>query len=472
MKNSLRVYLLDSQKHTPETIAVAFAKTSRSPESFDQIAAELTDQKSAEFNEKWVVGYGHSSVAEHAVLHIAVENVSRQAVENLESNRLASYTEKSTRYQTWEKDAYHLPSELQGHPLEVEYQTLCGDLFEFYTRIIPLVVDVVAKNTPRKEGESDASWHRRVRSNAVDACRFILPAASLANVGMTINSRALEHGIGKMLSSDLAEVRTMGENIKACAIQVVPTLLKYADKITYLDIVTEKINTTPCSATSTSSDWCRLVDFDANAENKILAAALFRYKDIDYAQALCTIEEFTAFQKSDLVRAILGERNRFTAPLREVEHSSFTFEVTLDQGAYYEVKRHRMMTLTTQPFTPYLGFALPKVVQQAGCAQQFNQLMQRCHLLYPQLESVSLGIGSYILPNAFNRRFLITTNLRSAIHFINLRAAPNAHFSVRRLADKMAKDLRGVLPAFAPHLFIDTGETWQEIEENYFHQVM
>ncbi len=472
MKNNPRVYLLDSLKHTPETIAVAFAKTSRSPESFDQIAAELTDQKSAEFNEKWVVGYGHSSVAEHAVLHIAVENVSRLAVENLESNRLASYTEKSTRYQTWEKDAFHLPVELHGHPLEAEYQDLCSDLFDFYTRIIPLVMDVVEKKTSRKDGEGDPSWHRRVRSIAVDACRFILPAASLANVGMTINARALEHGIGKMLSSDLAEVRTMGENIKACAIQIVPTLLKYADKITYLDIVTEKINTTPCSAAPSSSDWCRLVDFDINAENKVLAAVLFRYKSIDYAQALCAIEEFTSLQKSGLARTILGERNRFTAPLREVEHSSFIFEVILDQGAYYEVKRHRMMTLTTQPFTPHLGFALPNVVQQAGCAQEFDQLMQRCRLLYPQLESVSPGIGSYILPNAFNRRFLITTNLRSAIHFINLRAAPNAHFSVRRLAEKMAQDLRGVLPAFAPHLFFDTGETWQEIEENYFHQVM
>ncbi len=472
MKNSPRVYLLDSLKHTPETIAVAFAKTSRSPESFDQIAAELTDQKSAEFNEKWVVGYGHSSVAEHAVLHIAVENVSRLAVENLESNRLASYTEKSTRYQTWERDAYHLPLELQGHPLEMDYQALCVDLFDFYTRIIPLVMEVVENNTPRKEEESDAAWHRKVRSNAVDACRFILPAASLANVGMTINARALEHGIGKMLSSNLAEVRAMGENIKECAIQSVPTLLKYADKITYLDVVTEKINTTPCSAAPSGSDWCRLVDFDTNAENKILAAALFRYKQIDYAQAFCAIAEFTPLQKSDLARTILGQRSRFTAPLREVEHSSFTFEVTLDQGAYYEVKRHRMMTLTTQAFTPFLGFALPKVVQQAGCSREFAQLMQRCLKLFSQLESVSLGIGSYILPNAFNRRFLITTNLRSAIHFINLRAAPNAHFSVRRLAAKMADDLRGVLPAFAPHLFVETGETWQEIEKNYFQQVM
>ena len=100
MPADLQVYLLDPQKYSPETIAVAFAKTSRSPESFKVIADELNDAKSAEFNEKWVVGYGHSSVAEHAVLHIAVENLSRLAVECLESNRLASYTEKSTRYQT------------------------------------------------------------------------------------------------------------------------------------------------------------------------------------------------------------------------------------------------------------------------------------------------------------------------------------------------------------------------------------
>jgi thymidylate synthase ThyX len=472
MKNSHRVYILDSQKHTPETIAVAFAKTSRSPESFDQIAAELTDQKSADFNEKWVVGYGHSSVAEHAVLHIAVENVSRLAVENLESNRLASYTEKSTRYQTWEKDAYHLPAELLGHPLEATYQILCGDLFDLYTCMIPLVMEEVHKTTPRNEGESDPAWHRRVRTIAVDACRFVLPAASLANVGMTINARSLEHAISKMLSCNLAEVRSMGQSIKTCAIQIVPTLLKYADKITYLDVVTDKVNTTPCSTIPQSSDWCRLVDFDANAENKILAAALFRYKDIDYAQALYAVTGFSPQQKSDLARIIFGERNRFIAPLREVEHSLFTFEVTLDQGAYYEVKRHRMMTLTNQPFTPSLGFALPRIIEEAGCASEFNQLMQRCCDMYPQLESVSPGVGSYVLPNAFNRRFLITTNLRSAIHFVNLRAAPNAHFSVRRFAGKMAQDLQRVLPSFAPYLFSETGETWQSIQDSYFSQTV
>ena len=77
------IYLLSPRALSPETIAVAFAKTSRSPQSFRDIAAELSDEKSAQFHEKWVVGYGHASVAEHAVLHIAFENVSRLAIESL-----------------------------------------------------------------------------------------------------------------------------------------------------------------------------------------------------------------------------------------------------------------------------------------------------------------------------------------------------------------------------------------------------
>src|SRR5574340_316371 len=121
MPGKRQVYLLDPKVLSPETIAVTFAKTSRSPESFRQIAAELTESSSAEFNEKWVVGYGHSSVAEHAVLHIAVENISRLAVESLESNRLASYTEKSTRYQTWEADAFFVPPELSDPLVKERY---------------------------------------------------------------------------------------------------------------------------------------------------------------------------------------------------------------------------------------------------------------------------------------------------------------------------------------------------------------
>src|SRR3989304_4669441 len=130
MTKTRDIYLLNPKMLSPEVIAVAVPKTSRSPESFRDIAAELSDEKSAQFHEKWVVGYGHASVAEHAVLHMAFENVSRIAIESIESNRLASYTEKSTRYQKWGPDDFTVPPELEEHPLKDEFIQTCRFLFK------------------------------------------------------------------------------------------------------------------------------------------------------------------------------------------------------------------------------------------------------------------------------------------------------------------------------------------------------
>src|SRR5690606_21336124 len=157
MSPNRQVYLLDPHNLTPETIAVTFAKTSRSPQTFQQIADELTDEKSAEFHEKWVVGYGHASVAEHAVLHIAVENVSRLAVECLESNRLASYTEKSTRYQKWDEKSFYIPSELDEQPeLKEKYLKTNQFLFQTYQKSLPSIRKEIEKRNPQKTGESDS----------------------------------------------------------------------------------------------------------------------------------------------------------------------------------------------------------------------------------------------------------------------------------------------------------------------------
>src|SRR5512139_3616042 len=142
------IYLLSPRQLSPETIAVAFAKTSRSPESFRDIAAELSEEKSAQFHEKWVVGYGHASVAEHAVLHIAFENVSRIAIESIESNRLASYTEKSTRYQKWEPEDFFIQPELAGSPLKDEYVQTVEMLFQAYTDSLAPVRAAVEKQAP------------------------------------------------------------------------------------------------------------------------------------------------------------------------------------------------------------------------------------------------------------------------------------------------------------------------------------
>src|SRR3989344_8445748 len=93
----------------PEVLAVAMAKYSRSKESIKVTIDDLTEEKSAKFHEKWVLGYGDASVADMALIAIALENVSILASKAIQDNRLASYQEKSTRYVDFDSSRYYRP---------------------------------------------------------------------------------------------------------------------------------------------------------------------------------------------------------------------------------------------------------------------------------------------------------------------------------------------------------------------------
>ncbi len=468
-----QVYLLDPQKIPPETIAVTFAKTSRAPQSFREIAAELSEEKSAEFHEKWVVGYGHASVAEHAVLHIAVENISRLAVEVLESNRLASYTEKSTRYQKWNRDAFHIPAELEGHPLREKFIQTCQLLFDTYQESLPAVQAVIAADNPRKAEESDAAWERRLRSKYVDVCRFLLPAASLANVGMTINARALEHAVSKMLSHPLAEVQQTGAEIKQAALESVPTLLKYAEAVPYWQSTAASLTQAAgeIKLPAQVEDWCQLVSCETAVENRALAAALYRFSCYSYAQCYQYVQNSSRLEREKLVSLLFADRTQHDMPLRELEFASYTFDLILDQGGYFELKRHRMMTQTPQPLTARLGYALPRQMAAAGFEEPYRKAMQAAQNCYEEIAAFNPQVAAYIVPNAFNRRVLLGCNWRSLDHFISLRSAPNAHFSLRRVAQRMAAETRSATPLLGSYLRPNPGETWQGIETDYFTTV-
>ena len=469
MVRNRRVYLLDPSKLPPETIAVTFAKTSRSPQSFAEIAAELTDEKSAEFHEKWVVGYGHASVAEHAVLHIAVENISRLAVETLESCRLASYTEKSTRYQKWDASAFHTPAELDGTPFKSIYIQTIEALFQAYQEALPVVRQLIEKESPLLPAESEAAWERRIRSCYVDVCRFYLPAAALANVGITINARALEHLISKLLSNPLEEVRLLGREIKETACAHVPTLVKYANPLPNLVQVQNNLESFPIE--KQTDDWCQLIYVDPDPEERILAALLYRFENISYANSLLKVKSMTPTEQQKLAELLLQGLEKHAIPLRELEYANFTFDVTIDQGAYFELKRHRMMTQTPQALTTRLGYALPLKIVQSGLTEHFNAAMQAAQYAYERLAEWNPHIAAYVVPNAYNRRVLLQFNLRSGEHLLALRSAPNAHFSLRRLSQRMAEQIRVELPLLGPHLRVEAGETWQQIEKENFAQL-
>lgn len=432
-----------------ETTAVAFAKTSRSPEPFDKIAAELSSESSSKFHEKWVVGYGHSSVAEHAVAHLAAENISRLAVESIESNRLGSYTEKSTRYQQLDMEHAHLPEEIKGTALQRDYDNTLSTLFSTYEKSISALMDYYSSQSKPEPGKEKAH-EIRLRTMAMDSARFLLPNSTLANVGITMNARALEYALIKMLSHPLAEVRKAGGMLRDAGRQVLPTLLKRVEENQALiDFQNEARKEFKPFSSPVGSRHARLIHYDKNALENLSASILYRWSGLSYDDALKQVRSSKPSSAMEIFKSTTARFPEGLKPIREFEHITYTFDLRMDQGAYYEFKRHRMLTITVQEPTVSLGYRIPEDMEKCGMKKDFIEAMKESAECFSKIEKSHPFAAGYIATNAHYRRVLATMNLRELATFIRLRSAPFAHFTIRELALEMLEELRKVHPEFA-----------------------
>jgi thymidylate synthase ThyX len=454
---------------------VAFAKTSRSPRPFREIAAELSEASSSEFHEKWVLGYGHASVAEHAVLHLALEHLSRLAIECLESNRLCSYTEKSTRYQIF--DTFYVPEVIASSIHADRYLATCRLLFETYHASLDPVRRVIEAWYPRRDDESERAYVSRIRSKYVDVCRYLLPCATVANVGMTANARALEHALTKMLSHPLDEVRTIGMEIKQVAQTEVPTLVKYANPSRYLAETAGALEVAAadlaCQADEPADTTSvRLIHYDRDAETRVVAAGLYRHGGMPYTTAWARASAMTAAERLGVMRAALGHLERHDTPLRELEHTSYTFDIVCDQGAYFDLKRHRMMTQSPQAPTVELGYAVPRAIDEAGLGDRFRDAIEQATDVSRAIARDFPREAAYLVTNAHNRRVLATMNLRELYSFVPLRAREAGHFSYRRIAMLVHEAVRAVHPTLVAHIqFGYDPPTAAQLETQFFTEI-
>ncbi|HYA02855.1 MAG TPA: FAD-dependent thymidylate synthase, partial [Syntrophobacteria bacterium] len=343
-------------KNLPEeVVAVLFAYYSRSRESLrrnllkliqekdlaleerlhwavkDQDELVLARQKAKEFHEKWVVGYGHASVAEHAVAHLAIEDISIVASKVIEDTRLASYTEKSTRYVVFDRTKFYRVPRLMVSPHARLYEETCSSLLETYTSLTEPVVAAIKRETPRGEKQTERGYETACRAKGCDILRYVLPAATLTNIGMTANGRVLEHMITKLLSHPLEELREIGATLKAEAEKIIPTLLKYADRNAYREethqvlaaLATERMaGLLPKEAPDVS-----LVRYPEDAEDQLVAAILYGYTMHPWHQVREGVGKFSREEKERVIDEYLRRRGKHDQPLRALEHLAYTFDI-------------------------------------------------------------------------------------------------------------------------------------------------
>jgi thymidylate synthase ThyX len=300
--------------------------------------------------------------------------------------------------------------------------------------------------------------------------------SALANVGMTANARVLESAIRKMLSHPLDEVREIGEQVKAVALAETPTLVKYAERSSYAADTEAGLSEWGArreagTGRAAPDGGATLVAYEPEAEARFLAACLFRFGGPSIGEALEAVRAMPEEQREALAEEAMGRLGKHDTPLRELEHVTYTFEAVMDQGAYFELKRHRMMTQTPQRLTARLGYAVPLAIEQAGLRAEFEAEMEKAAHAYEGIAAHDSDEAAYVVPNAFNRRVLMTLNLRELYHFCELRSAANAHFSVRRVAGRMHQLAAQMHPALVRFMRLDGLPQWRDLEAEHFARV-
>lgn len=166
-------------------------------------------------------------------------------------------------------------------------------------------------------------------------------------------------------------------------------------------------------------------------------------------------------EKQDLVDAMFEGMTDFDVPIRELEYADLTFSLIMDQGAYFEFKRHRMMTQTVQDLTTRLGYALPKAITEAGFETRYQEAMNAAAVLFDKLSAWNPHVAAYVVPNAYNRSVLCRANLRELFHFIKLRCAKNAHFSIQRVGWGMLEKVQPYFPFLSEKIQVKGSHTSQ-----------
>jgi thymidylate synthase ThyX len=456
-RGSLRSNLL--KLITDQDIDLA-ARLSTSPLEESELTA--AKDKARQFHEKWVVGYGHASVAEHAVVHLAIEDVSIIAAKLVEDARLASYTEKSTRYVLFDEEKFfHVPGLMQS-----SYRTLYEDtvrlLLNTYVSLVPQVVDCIKAHGERRRMQSERAYEAACHAKAYDLLRYLLPASTLTNLGLTINARALEHLLSKLLSHPLEEARLIGLALKNEAEKVVPTLLKYAAYNPYVadtDQAMRLLGQELCATDEPlQTPAVSLVRFPHDAETQLAAAMLYGYTGVSWMQTVERISKLGAEARQRIIDEYLRRRGPHDQPLRALEHLYYSFDILLDYGAFRDIQRHRMATQTRQEVSTRYGYSVPDDLVAYGFGDLYQTCMERAAEAYSRLVEAHPLEAPYVLPLAYRMRVLFTWNLRELCHFVQLRSAKQGHFSYRRIAQQVYGEIERVHPTLARYIRVDLGD--------------
>lgn len=460
------------------TKGAAFARYSRSPKSLRRllldefldpdgggplpVAADAGRERAEALYGRVLAEYGDDSVAQLGGAHVAIEGASNILTKIVEWGRLAAYLEQSTRYIDLSARVrgafrYHRPAGVMADPaLATEYERTLDGAFSTYGEVVSALVEHLERVVPEDPDVPTAARMRALRARALDGARGLLPAATVANVGVYATGQAYEAMLVRLLGHPLAEARECGRLMLAELRKVIPEFLTRVDRpdrggaaAAYAargaDAARELVEEAGLAARPSAEDGpvVRLVDHDADGEERVIAHALWAQSGLPLDAVRAAVRDLPADRRAEMLARLVGRRSdRRERPGRAFEATTYTFEVVSDYGAYRDMQRHRMLSLQAQALTPRLGFDVPEVVAEAGLADAYTSAQRASAALHDLIAERVPAEAPYAVTLAHRIRYTMVMNAREAMHVIELRSQPQGHDTYRAVALEMHRLIR------------------------------
>ncbi|MEA2681918.1 MAG: hypothetical protein QOK05_246 [Chloroflexota bacterium] len=414
--------------------------------------------KASDLFSRVLADYGDDSVAQLAGVHVSCEQVSNLLTKVLERGRLMGYLEQSTRYVFYGdrpggRYRYYRDPELFAGPHAELVEAALDGLFDAYCQVNEAVRALLEQDL----APGDAAARRASRAAALDVARGLLPAATASNVGMFGSPQAYEQLVLRMRSHELPEARAYAELLLVELKKVIPDFLTRLDRPerggAWVEYRQGRAGALRQAAGELGLDVAgaapaaevRLLGWRGDAEDEIVANALYPHSSRSLEDLRGTVAGLPAERRAAIFRASVGERrNRRHHPGRDWESADYEFEVVSDYGAFRDMQRHRLLTIEWQRLSPALGYDVPAEAEAAGVGAVWREAVQRAESAHAVLATESPAQASYLVTMGHRVRYLMRMNAREAMHVIELRSSPQGHPSYRRVAQQMHSLIRDV----------------------------
>ena len=488
----------------PEVLAYAMAKYSRSSLSMKESLREISAQRAEQFLNTFYFAYGHRSIADLAHVAFAIEKLSLLAAIALVDEQRWDGQERSTRYQNFKKSGWYTPS--FGHDVEAAatYKQTIEALFAAYNSIgegmLPALMSAVSKPDDMKQD----AYERTLKARAFDVARYLLPLATNTSLGQIVNARTLEAQVSRLLSSEFAEIRDLGERLKQAAagpawnvnheglsglqqeiaavdaglgaraeelllreVKAAPTLVKYAAANDY-ELATRKELAQAASelmrgAAIEPAPVVDLIEDDA-LEVELATSLLYPNCHYSYRQLRRQVESISAARRDELVALGAKHRGRHDELLRAFSSGhGLRFDILMDIGGFRDMHRHRRCVQLLQGYTTAHGYQVPQcpgqpTLAEAGLLDSYKRAMDAAFAAYQTLRDSGAdqaeASARYLLPLGTRCRSLFKMDFAEALYICEIRSTPAGHFSYRRVAWEMYQAVAKEHPSLAGYFRI------------------